>query len=205
MGQDTMVWPGDPPPKFHEKASVEKDGYSVQTMRLSNHVGTHLDAPSHVIAGGMTLDQIPLETLIGRAVVLDFTDKGRNDLIRRRDLEPFADRLEAGGRVLARTGWDRHFNTPAYYEGFPCFTLEAANYLVSRKIVLLGMDVPSPSPVDDPGQAIHKTFLGAGVILLEALRNLALLRDAECDLIALPPLFKGLSGSPCRVVAVERA
>jgi len=205
MGQDTMVWPGDPPPEFREKASVEKDGYSVQTMSLSNHVGTHLDAPSHVIAGGVTLDQIPLETLIGRAVVLDFTGKGRNDLIRRRDLEPFADRLEAGGRVLAKTGWDRHFNTPAFYDGFPCFSLEAAKYLTSRKIVLLGMDMPSPSPVDDPDQAIHKTFLGAGVVLLEGLRNLTLLRDAECDLIALPPLFRGLSGSPCRVVAVERS
>jgi kynurenine formamidase len=138
-------------------------------------------------------------------VVLDFTDKGRNDLIRRRDLEPFADRLEAGCRVLAKTGWDRHFNTPAFYEGFPCFTLEAADYLVSRKIILLGMDVPSPSPVDDPDQAIHKAFLRAGIVLLEALKNLTLLRTEACDLIALPPLFKGLSGSPCRVVAVERA
>jgi len=203
IGQGTPVWPGDPGPEFRERASVEKHGYSVHAMVLSDHTGTHLDAPSHVIRGGITLEQIPLETLIGRAVLLDLTAKGAKDVIGREDLEPYADRLEAGGRVLVKTGWDRHFNTPAFYENFPCFTLEAAKYLVSKKIILLGMDVPSPSPMDDPDQAIHRAFLGSGVVLLESLRNLTLLRKAECDLIALPPLFKGLSGSPCRVVAVE--
>jgi arylformamidase len=201
----SLAWPGDPTPEFSEKASVEKNGYSVHTMKLNNHTGTHLDAPSHVIRGGMTLDRIPLEMLIGRAVVLDFTDKGTKDCINRQDLESFADRLEAGGRVLVKTGWDRYFNTPAFYQDFPCFTLEAARYLVSKGIILLGMDMPSPSPADDPDQAIHKTFLGAGVVLLEALKNLTLIHGQECDIIALPPLFKGLSGSPCRVVAIEQA
>lgn len=205
IGQKTLVWPGDPAPEFREKASVAKDGYSVHTMKLNNHLGTHLDAPSHVILGGTTMDQIPLQNLIGRAVVLDFTDKGTKDRIDRRDLETFAVRLEKGARVLIKTGWDRHFNTPAFFENFPCFTLEAARYLVSKGIILLGMDMPSPSPADDPDQSIHKAFLGAGIVLLEALKNLTLLRRDACDLIALPPLFEGLSGSPCRVVAIEQA
>ena len=205
IGQKTLVWPGDSAPEFREKASVAKDGYSVHTMKLNNHLGTHLDAPSHVILGGTTMDQIPLQNLIGRAVVLDFTDKGTKDRIDRRDLETFAVRLEKGARVLIKTGWDRHFNTPAFFQGFPCFTLEAARYLVSKGIILLGMDMPSPSPADDPDQSIHKAFLGAGIVLLEALKNLTLLRRDACDLIALPPLFEGLSGSPCRVVAIEQA
>ena len=200
----TPVWPGDPAPEFREKASVQKNGYSVHELRLNNHTGTHLDAPSHVVRGGMTLERIPLETLIGRAVVLDFTDKGSRERINRQDLESCAGRFGAGGRVLVKTGWDRYFNTPAFFEDFPCFTLEAAQYLVSKGIILLGMDMPSPSPADDPDQAIHKTFLGSGVVLLEALKNLTLLCGEQCDLIALPPLFKGLSGSPCRVVAIEQ-
>lgn len=203
MGQDMLVWPGDPAPEIREIASVDKDGYSVQRLTLNNHTGTHLDAPSHVIRGGMTLDRVPLETLIGRAQVIDFTDKGANDPITRQDLESRADRLEPGSRVLVKTGWDRYFNTPAFFENFPCFTLDAAQYLVSRAIILLGMDMPSPSPVNDPDQAVHKAFLGAGILLLEALRNLTLIRGEDCDLIALPPLFKGVSGFPCRVVAVE--
>jgi len=55
----------------------------------------------------------------------------------------------------------------------------------------------------DPEQANHKTLLGADIVLLEALRNLTLLRGDEYELIALPPFFKHLSGAPCRVVAVE--
>jgi len=204
IGRDMPVWPGDPGPEFLETASVDKDGYSVHKLTLNNHIGTHLDAPSHVIRGGMTLDRIPLETLIGRAVMIDFTDKGARDRINRQDLASRAVRLEAGGRLLVKTGWDRYFNTPAFFEDFPCFTLEAAEYLVSRGITLLGMDTPSPSPVNDPDQAIHKVFLGAGVVLLEALKNLTLIRGEECDLIVLPPLFNGLSGSPCRAVAVEQ-
>jgi arylformamidase len=201
--QNMPVWPGDPAPEFSEKASVEKNGYAVHTMKLSNHTGTHLDAPSHVIRGGMTLDQIPLDTLIGRAVILDFTDRGKKDVLAAHDFERHRGRLQAGARVLVKTGWDRHFNTPSFYKDFPCLTPDAAEYLVSRKIRLLGMDMPSPSPTDDHDQVIHKAFLGAGIILLEALRNLTLLGGDECELIALPPLFSRLSGAPCRVVAVE--
>ena len=82
-------------------------------------------------------------------------------------------------------------------------TLDAAQELAERRIALLGMDTPSPSPVDDPGHRIHKTLLGAGMVLVECLANLRRLRGTECELIVLPPLFKGFSGSPCRAVAVE--
>ena len=68
------VWPGDSGPEFREVKSLEQDGYAVQSIRFSNHLGTHLDAPSHVVKGGMALERIPLETLIGKAVILDFTD-----------------------------------------------------------------------------------------------------------------------------------
>jgi kynurenine formamidase len=59
------VWPGDSVPEFREVKSLDQDGYAVQSVCFSNHLGTHLDAPSHIINGGMTLDRIPLETLIG--------------------------------------------------------------------------------------------------------------------------------------------
>jgi arylformamidase len=75
--------------------------------------------------------------------------------------------------------------------------------LAERRIALLGMDTPSPSPPDDPGHGIHNTLLGAGIVLLECLANLRGLRGNECELIVLPPLFKGFSGSPCRAVAVQ--
>jgi arylformamidase len=197
------VWPGDSGPEFREVNSLEQHGYAVQSIRFSNHVGTHLDAPSHVVKGGMTLDRIPLEILIGKAVLIDFPDKGKKDRITRKDLQARGDMLREGARVLIRTGWDSHYGSPFFFRDFPCLTLEAAQDLAERGIALLGMDTPSPSPVDDPDQGIHRTLLGAGIVLLEGLANLHRLRGNECELIVLPPLFKGLSGSPCRAVAIQ--
>jgi kynurenine formamidase len=198
------VWPGDSGPEFREVKSLEQDGYAVQSIRFSNHIGTHLDAPSHVVKGGMTLDRIPLETLIGKAVLLDFTGKGKKDWITREDLQPHGHVLRPGARVLIRTGWDTHYGSSFFFQDFPCLTPEAAQDLAKDGIALLGMDTPSPSPIDDPEQGIHKTLLGAGIVLLEGLANLHRLRGNECELIVLPPLFKGFSGSPCRAVAIQR-
>ena len=198
-------WPGDVGPEFREVKSLEQNGYAVQTICVGNHIGTHLDAPSHVVKGGMTLDRIPLETLIGKAVLLDFTSKGKKDRISRKELQTHRHVLHQGARVLIRTGWDTHYGSSFFFQDFPCLTLEAAQDLAERGIALLGMDTPSPSPIDDPDQGIHKTLLGAGIVLLEGLANLHRLRGNECELIVLPPLFKGFSGSPCRAVAIQSA
>ena len=200
--ENMQVFPGDPAVEIREVMTLGKDICTVQSIRFNNHVGTHLDAPSHFIEGGMTADQIPLDTLIGTAVILDFTNKGKNDLITEKDLHPYEKRIHPGSRVLIKTGWDVHFTSGAFYEHFPCLTQEAAEFLVSLEIGLLGMDTPSPSPLDDPYQAIHKTLLGAGIVLLEGIKNLTLLDRDECQLIVLPLPVKNFSGAPCRVVAI---
>lgn len=202
LAEDTPMWPGETSPEIWDSKILEKDGYSVQSICFSNHVGTHLDAPSHFIKGGLTLDQIPLETLIGKAVILDLTYKREGDIITRPDLEVFQDRFGQSSRILLKTGWDCKFRIGHFFDHFPCLTLEAAQYLASTRPLLLGMDTPSPSPTGDPDEGIHKTLLGAGILHLEALRNLTLIKQDECELIVLPPLFKGFSGGPCRVVAV---
>ncbi|UCG14030.1 MAG: cyclase family protein [Deltaproteobacteria bacterium] len=199
--KDMPVFPGDPELEIVETMTLGKDSCTVQSIRFSNHLGTHLDAPSHFIEDGITVDEIPLETLIGKAIILDFTDKRKNDLITGQDVQRLLPSVTPGMRVLVRTGWDRNFKSGHFYEGFPCLTLEAAEYFVSLKIRLLGMDTPSPSPLDDPGQEIHKTLLGAGIVLLESVKNLILIKDHECELVVLPMPFKDFSGAPCRVVA----
>jgi kynurenine formamidase len=196
------VFPGDPPPEIRQVMTLGPDICTVQSICFNNHIGTHLDAPSHFLEGGMTVDEIPLESLIGRAVILDFTDKSKNDLITKEDLKAHTYRIHPGSRLLIKTGWDVNFTSEAYYEDFPCLTREAAEFLVSCKIRLLGMDTPSPSPLDDPGQIIHKTLLGAGVVILESVKNLTLIERDQCQIIVLPPPIKDFSGAPCRVIAV---
>jgi arylformamidase len=201
--EDMPVWPGDQPPIITEAMTIEKDTYSLQSIHFTTHLGTHIDAPSHVIKGGMTLEEIPLETLIGKASVLDFNHKGEKDVITKQDLKRHEDRLAPGSRVLLKTGWDSRFGSESFFVDFPCLTLEAAQYLSVRRIILLGMDTPSPGPIDDPDQGIHKALLGAEIILLEGLSHLNQIQGKVCELIALPTPFKNFSGAPCRVVAVE--
>ena len=201
--KDMPVWPGDQRPIIKEVMTIEKDRCSLQSIHFTTHVGTHIDAPSHIIEGGKTLDQIPLETLIGKASVLDFNHKGEKDLITKQDLKQHEDRLAPGSRVLLKTGWDSWFGSDSFFTGFPCLTLEAAQYLSTRKIILLGMDTPSSGPIDDPDQGIHNTLLGAEIILLEGLSSLNQIQGNECELIALPAPFKNFGGAPCRAVAVE--
>jgi kynurenine formamidase len=196
------VFPGDPPAEIRQVMTLGPDICTVQSICFNNHIGTHLDAPSHFIEGGMTVDKIPLESLIGKAVILDFTDKGKTDLITREDLQSHKYRIIPGSLVLIKTGWDVNFTSGAFYEGFPCLTQEAAEFFVSLNISLLGMDTPSPSPLDDPGQTIHKTLLGAGVVILESVKNLTLIDRDQCQIMVLPPSIKDFSGAPCRVVAV---
>lgn len=202
IDESMPVFPGDPPPKIREVMTLGQDICTVQSIQFNNHIGTHLDAPSHFIEGGMTVDKIPLESLIGKAVILDFTDKGKNHLITKKDLQAQEYRILPGSRVLIKTGWDVNFSSSTFYENFPCLTLEATKFLVTLKIRLLGMDTPSPSPLDDPGQTIHKTLLDAGIVILESVKNLTLINRDQCQIIILPPLIKDFSGAPCRVVAV---
>ena len=200
--ENMPVFPGDPPPEIREVTTLGQDIYAVQSIRFNNHIGTHLDAPSHFIEGGMTVDQIPLKSLIGKAVILDFTHKGKNDLITKEELQAHKYRLLPDSRVLIKTGWDLLFTSNAFYEDFPCLTQEAAEYLVQLRISLLGMDTPSPSPLDEPGQTVHQKLLGAGIVILESVKNLTLIDRNQCQIIVLPPLIKDFSGAPCRVVAV---
>jgi kynurenine formamidase len=196
------VWPGEPQPDIEETMSLGKDICAVQRIRFSNHLGTHLDAPSHFIKDGITVDRIPLQTLIGKAAILDFTNKKKNDFITGEDLREHMELIESGTRVLIKTGWDKYFNQETFYDGFPCLTLGAAELFASKKLRLLGIDTPSPSPIDDHEQMIHKILLGSGIILLESLKNLTFIEEDECGLIVLPPPFRNFSGSPCRVVAL---
>ena len=200
--QDMVVFPGDPPPEIKEVMALGQDMCAVQSICFNNHMGTHLDAPSHFIEGGMTVDKIPLESLIGTAVILDFTHKGKNDLITKEDLHTHRYRILPGSRVLIKTGWDVNFTSAAFYEDFPCLTREAAELLASIEIRLLGMDTPSPSPLDDPDQAIHKTLLAAGIVILESVKNLTLINRNQCEITVLPLPIKDFSGAPCRVVAL---
>lgn len=175
---------------------------------LGTHTGTHCDAPRHFVPGGQTVDAIPLETLIGPAVVIDLSGTEPSQEV---GVQPFEQYLSDGlhERVVLRFDWSDHWNKSDYYTGHPFISPTAARWLVDRGVRLLAMDTPMPdnpahgrgAPVDSP---VHKILLGEGVILVEYLCNLKALRRRDIELIVLPLKVVEGDGAPARCVALEK-
>ena len=190
LSEDTVLYPGDIRPGFHE---VDTGQYRVTEMILGSHTGTHIDAPSHYIKGGQTVDQIPPEVLMGPAQVLDCTDA--EEVISPRHL---AGRL-GGTRALLLKTWFSERQT--FEPGYPALSVEAADLIADAGITCLGTDAPSIEAFKGDG-SVHRRLLGQGVAILELL-DLATVPEGEYMMIALPLRLKGVDGSPVRAILCE--
>ncbi|ASJ02579.1 cyclase [Thermococcus profundus] len=179
LGEETEVYPGDPPISVKPWALIWRDGYYMNVLKLGEHAGTHVDAPAHFIPNGKTVDELPLERFIGRGVVID---------VRGGDGEVKLDEIPDSGYydrvVLILTGGRE-------------LSAEVALFLVAEGIKAVGTDAMSIG-----SDAVHTIFLSEEVPIFENLRNLEELRGKEFTFIALPLKIKGGSGSPVRAVAV---
>jgi kynurenine formamidase len=184
------------------------EGRETRKLVLGTHIGTHADAPRHFVPGGSTVDEIPLDVLIGPATVLDFSHCRPLQEIDVADIES---KLGAGvpQRLILRTGWSDYFGEMKFYKQYPFLSEKAAIWLVQKGVRLIAMDTPSPdnpahsrdTPNDSPN---HKALLGAGVVLVEYLANLKALTRSEVELVVMPLKLKGCDGSPARCAAIER-
>jgi arylformamidase len=184
------------------------EGRETRKIVLGTHIGTHADAPRHFVPNGRTIDDVPLEILVGPAVVLDFTSCAPLMEIDVIDLKREL-RDRAPERIILRTGWSQYFGDLKFYNEYPFLSENAARWLVEQGIRLIAMDTPSPdnpahsrgTPKDSPN---HKVLLGAEVVLVEYLTNLKSINHTEVELIVLPLKLKGCDGSPARCIAIER-
>jgi kynurenine formamidase len=192
-------FPNDPKMAVLVHGTVATHKYNISQVIFGSHQGTHLDAMFHFFNDGKTLDQMPLDWFYGPARVLRIP-KRPNEEITPADLKPFESELNPGARVILATGWHTHFNQPDYFTDFPSLSLDAGRYLVSRRIRLLGMDMPTPSK---QWLEIHHILLAkdAEIVVVESLANLDSCPD-EFIFIGFPLNFKGRDGSPIRAVAL---
>ena len=180
-------------PGVEPYAVHERDGFRATRLTLSSHLGTHVDAPSHFVGDGATLEQVRIDDLVGPAEVVRFTG-----LAPRQELLPEDVPATGATRILLHTGWAAETGyTPRYFTEYPSISTALARELVARGVVLVGLDTPS---VDhDPG-ATHHILLGAGIVIVENLTGLERVPDA-IDLIVLPLPIVGGDGCPARAIA----
>ena len=178
-------------------------------LTIGTHCGTHIDAPRHFIPDGPTIEQIPLELLVGPARVLNFTPLTLPK--QEFDVEDFSRLLgdERPERLILRFDWSDHWGTMKYYSDQPYITEEAAYWLVQLGVRVLAMDTPQIDSPDngrnsDNDSPNHKIMLSAGVVFVEYCTNLRQISCTEVELIVLPLNILGSDGAPARVIAIQR-
>jgi arylformamidase len=201
FGNGMPVFPGLPEPAFEPIANVEDDGYAMTSYRMLNHIGTHVDAPAHQIAGGDTLDDIGLERLVTDAVTIDVSHREPHGPVTLAELEPHLDRVRAGDIVLFYSNNARNYGTDAYWTGWSYPDADAARALIERGVSAVGFDGPSADPVDSTTMDLHRIWLGAGRMILENVSNLDQL-PPRAPIVVAPMKVAGANGAPARIIAL---
>lgn len=191
---DMPVYPGDPCARLYQSAGITKDGFTDHKIESCMHVGTHMDAPLHMIEGGMKIAQLDVSHFQGRGVLIDARghEKIDQDLIGQTD-------IRKGDIVLVWTGWDKKYRDGTYFDHWPIMTEAFANALVEKEISLIGMDTAGPDM--DESFPAHKIFLPNNVLIIENMTNLESLKGKENFIIHAYPAKYDADAAPVRVVA----
>jgi kynurenine formamidase len=200
-----VTYPGLPAPAIRDHLSraasraVYAPGteFRIGRIELVGNTGTYVDAPSHRFDAMPDLAGLPLERLAdldGLAI-----DAGPG-----RAIEPVAaSGVDVRGKaVLFRTGWDRHFGTPAYGSGHPFLSRAAAEALRDGGAALVGIDSLNIDDTADLSRPAHTALLAAGIPIVEHLANLSSLPAAGFRFFAVPPRVRGMDSFPVRAFAI---
>jgi kynurenine formamidase len=225
FGAETIVWPTEQDFKLIAQHAEDTPGgyyYASNRMEMPEHGGTHIDAPIHFSRGKQTLDQIPIEHLIGTGVRIDVTEQCSRDRDYRVAVSDFErweaehGRIPNGAIVLLNTGFARFWPDRKSYLGtelrgqegvralqFPGLHPEAAAWLVDeRQVKAVGIDTASIDYGQSTNFETHVALLSQNVLVFENLANLEDLPVRGFDIIALPMKIAGGTGGPLRIVAV---
>ena len=225
FGESTLYWPTAEPFTLEvvsEGQTASGWWYAAKSFCAAEHGGTHLDAPIHFAEGARASAEIPLEDLIGDAVVVDVTAAAAADP----DLEIGVDLLEewesangaipARAIVLLRTGWGARWPDPGRYLGtaargqdavadlhFPGLSGEGAARLVERGVRAVGIDTASIDRGQSTEYRAHRVLAAANVPIFENVANLDRVVVRGATVVALPMKIAGGTGGPLRIVALQ--
>lgn len=200
LSPDIPTWPGTPSLRLQWSKRLDAgDECNNSHFECDSHSGTHVDAPSHFFEDGTTVEQLPLDILIGPVTVVYLPEYTvvTADVLENLALPPSTERL------LVRTrnseiwaGGSSDFN-----KDYVAFTSDGARWLVSQGLGLVGVDYLSVGIFQDVVHA-HRILLGAGVVVLEGL-NLFGVEPGNYQLICLPLKLVGAEGAPARALLIK--
>ena len=179
FNNNTPIYPGDYSQSLIKWKTLDKDYYTSYLLTSCLHTGTHIDVPMHLINDDKMVSDFSIDRFIGKGVLLDV--RGENTI----DMKScYEEMIEEGSIVLIYTGFDKLYSMEEYFTNHPTISTRLSDFLISRKIKMLGMDMPSP---DYPPFNIHKALLSNEIFILENITNLQELSEINnFEVIALP-------------------
>ncbi|QIP83904.1 cyclase family protein [Streptomyces sp. Tu 2975] len=197
-------------PKFgiRKAMSPETDpagvGRTFSDLQIFPHNGTHVESGFHFYENGAKIDEVPLETFVGRVVIADLSDHRDLDPVTGDELEKAVrDVWQAGDRLLIRTDHpNRYLGREDYWDKPPYLTLSSADWMVENDVALVGMDCITERPDDRSGQ-VHRRLLAANIPILENIQNLDRITSQVAHLMALPVKISGVEAAPARAVVFD--
>ncbi|MGH7719704.1 MAG: cyclase family protein [Gemmatimonadaceae bacterium] len=208
------------PFKLTPIATLEEHGVAANRWEIHEHLGTQIDAPSHFIAGGLTLDQVPARSFIAPLAVIDISDRAMANadaVVTVADIrawEAAHGPLPAGAAVFMYSGWESRVGDPTAFLNtdssgtwhFPGFSEQAAAFLLTeRDVVGIGVDVISIDPGRDKSYATHRTWLAANKWAVECVANLAQVPPSGATAFIGATKVGGATGGPVRIIATWRS
>jgi len=193
-----LVYPGNPEIDISLQQAVAKGASAnVSTIRFGSHTGTHADAARHFFDDGQPVDKIPLESLIGPALLVSFGDKvlsvGATEL-REHD-------LKGHKRILIRTRNSALLSQKEFVKDYTYLAPDGAQYLVDLGVELVGVDYLSIEQFHSGHHRTHRTLLAQAVVIVEGL-DLSAPAPGEYQFICLPLRIEGCDGAPARAVLI---
>jgi kynurenine formamidase len=175
---------------------AEGTEFQIGKIEMVANTGTYLDCPFHRYADGKDLSQIQLEKLAELDGVLIDTEG-----VQSVDKTFFEGKNLSGKVVIVHTGWSKHWRTDAYFENHPFLTADAAEYLVSQKVILVGIDSHNIDDTRTNTRPVHSALLKNEILITEHMTNLNLLKGKNFKFTAVPPKFVGVGTFPVRAFA----
>lgn len=196
-------FPGSPKPQFILWSDIKDDGYNLELLFLSSHTGTHIDAPYHFVKNGIKIHQIPLDRLVGKAILIKLK-KTRNSPITKKDITLFekkTGKIPNESSIFFFTEWQKNLTKDNYFTENPGLDKSAADYLVAKRTNLVGIDSPSIDLGKDESFTTHHIFSKNNILIVENLTNLNKIPSREFNFTILPLKLKDATGSPVRAIA----
>jgi arylformamidase len=193
-----LVYPGNPEIDITLQQAVAKGaGANVSAIRFGSHTGTHADAARHFFDDGQPVDAIPLERLIGPALLVSFADDVR--AVGAAELR--AHELKGHTRILLRTRNSAFLSQKEFVRDYTYLAPDGAENLVDNGLELVGIDYLSIEQFQSGHNRTHRTLLAKSVVILEGL-DLSVPPSGEYQLICLPLRIEGCDGAPARAVLI---